>query len=55
MTVLIFSACTRDDLKQIMDGGETNHMTTTLNVYLDVHKVIAWLLNVLTAPGDELD
>ncbi len=55
MSVLIFSAYILYDLKQIMDGGETNYVTATLNVYLDVYNVFVSLLNLLTALGGERD
>jgi modulator of FtsH protease len=55
MSVLIFSAYILYDLKQIIDGGETNYVTATLNVYLDVYNVFVSLLNLLTALGGERD
>lgn len=55
LSVLIFSAYILYDLKQIIDGGETNYVSATLNVYLDVYNVFVSLLNLLTAFGGERD
>ena len=43
MAVLIFSAFILYDLKQVIDGGETNYVTATLAVYLDVYNVFTSL------------
>jgi modulator of FtsH protease len=55
ISVLVFSAYILYDLKQIIDGGETNYVTATLSVYLDVYNVFVSLLNLLTALGGERD
>lgn len=49
MAVLIFSAFIMYDLKRIMDGGETNYVTATLSIYLDVYNVFSSLLQLLMA------
>lgn len=55
MAVLIFSAFILYDLKQVIDGGETNYVTATLAVYLDVYNVFTSLLQLLMALGGASD
>jgi modulator of FtsH protease len=47
MGVVIFSAFILYDLKRIIDGGETNYVTATLAIYLDVYNVFQSLLAIL--------
>ena len=54
MGVVIFSAFILYDLKQIIDGGETNYVTATLSVYLSVYNLFSSLLHLLTALGGEV-
>lgn len=49
MAVLVFSVFIMYDLKRIMDGGETNYVTATLAIYLDVYNVFSSLLQLLMA------
>ena len=50
----IFSAFMLYDLKQIMDGGETNYINATLALYLDIFNVFQSLLALLgMTAGDE--
>ena len=49
MAVGIFSLYLLFDLKRIMDGGETNYITATLAVYLDLYNIFANLLSLLMA------
>ena len=51
----IFSAYMLYDLKQIIDGGETNYITATLALYLDVFNVFQSLLALLGIMGGERD
>ena len=44
LSMAIFSAFMLYDLKQIMDGGETNYISATLTLYLDVINVFQSLL-----------
>jgi modulator of FtsH protease len=53
--VLIFSAYILYDINQIVRGGETNYVTATLKVYLDVYNVFVSLLNLIMAFGGERD
>ena len=51
----LFSAYMLYDLKQIIDGGETNYITATLALYLDIFNVFQSLLALLGIFGGERD
>ncbi len=51
----IFSAYMLYDLKQILDGGETNYISATLALYLDIFNVFQALLALLGIFGGERD
>jgi modulator of FtsH protease len=51
----IFSAFMLYDLKQVMDGGETNYISATLALYLDLFNVFQSLLALLGIFGGERD
>ena len=51
----IFSAFMLYDLKQIIDGGETNYISATLALYLDLFNVFQSLLALLGIFGGERD
>jgi modulator of FtsH protease len=51
----IFSAYMLYDIKQIIDGGETNYITATLALYLDIINVFQSLLALLGIFGGERD
>ena len=53
--IAIFSAYMLYDIKQIMDGGETNYISATLSLYLDVYNVFQSLLALLGIFGGERD
>ena len=53
--VLLFSGYILYDISQIMQGGETNYVTATLAVYLDVYNVFVSLLNLVMAFGGDRD
>lgn len=53
--IAIFSAYMLYDLKQILDGGETNYITATLALYLDLFNVFQALLSLLGIVGGERD
>jgi len=55
LAVLIFSAYMLYDLKRVVDGGETNYVTATLAIYLDVYNVFVHLLSLLGIMGGERD
>ena len=49
----IFSAYMLYDLKQILDGGETNYISATLSLYMDIFNVFQSLLALLGIMGGE--
>ncbi|MCT9812792.1 Bax inhibitor-1 family protein [Acidovorax sp. Be4] len=51
----IFSAFMLYDLKRIMDGGETNYISATLALYLDLFNVFQFMLSLLGIMGGERD
>lgn len=55
MAIGIFSAYMLYDLKQIIDGGETNYISATLALYLDIFNVFQSLLALLGIMGGEKD
>ena len=55
MAIGIFSAYMLFDLKQIVDGGETNYISATLALYLDIINVFQSLLALLGIFGGERD
>ncbi len=55
LAIGIFSAYMLYDLKQIIDGGETNYVSATLALYLDLFNVFQSLLALLGIWGGERD
>jgi modulator of FtsH protease len=55
LAIGIFSAYMLYDLKQIIDGGETNYISATLALYLDIINVFQSLLALLGILGGERD
>ena len=55
VSVLIFSGYILYDIGQIVNGGETNYISATLRVYLDVYNIFVNLLNVLMILGGRRD
>jgi modulator of FtsH protease len=55
LAIGIFSAYLLYDLKQIIDGGETNYITATLALYLDLFNIFQSLLALLGIWGGERD
>jgi modulator of FtsH protease len=51
----LFSAFMVYDLKRVIDGGETNYITATLALYLDIYNVFQSLLSLLGIFGGESD
>jgi modulator of FtsH protease len=52
---LLFSAYLLYDLANIVQGGETNYVSATLAVYLDIYNIFVSLLNLIMAFGGERD
>ena len=55
VTVVIFSAYVLYDINRIVRGGETNYITATLSVYLDIYNIFVSLLHLLLAFTGERD
>jgi len=53
LAIVIFSAFMLVDLQRIVNGGETNYVTATLAVYLDVYNVFSNLLMLLGIFGGD--
>ncbi|ALM83936.1 Bax inhibitor-1/YccA family protein [Bordetella sp. N] len=49
LAVVIFSAFMLVDLQRVVNGGETNYVSATLAIYLDVYNVFSNLLVLLSA------
>ena len=55
VSVLLFSAFLLYDLSNIVNGGETNYISATLKVYLDLYNIFVSLLNLLMAFSGQRD
>jgi len=53
LAIVIFSAYLLFDLKQIIDGGETNYISATLALYLDLFNIFQSLLALLGIMGGD--
>lgn len=51
LAVGIFSAYILYDVQQIVNGGETNYISATLSLYLDVYMIFSHLLALLGLGG----
>ncbi len=47
----LFSAYMLYDLKRVIDGGETNYVSATLAIYLDVYNVFQFVLSLFGLGG----
>jgi FtsH-binding integral membrane protein len=55
IAIAIFSAYILFDVQQIVNGGETNYITATLAIYLDLYNIFANLLQLLGVFGGSRD
>ncbi|HJV73779.1 MAG TPA: Bax inhibitor-1/YccA family protein [Noviherbaspirillum sp.] len=55
LAIAIFSAYILFDVQQIINGGETNYISATLAIYLDVYNIFSNLLALLGIIGGERD
>ena len=53
IAICIFSAYILYDVQRIIQGGETNYITATLSLYLDVYNIFAHMLSLLGIFGGE--
>ena len=51
----VFSAFMLYDVKRVVDGGETNYVTATLHIYMDIYNVFQSLLALLGIFGGSRD
>jgi modulator of FtsH protease len=52
LVIAVFSAYILFDVQRIVNGGETNYVSATLALYLDVYNIFTSLLNLLGLAGD---
>ncbi len=55
LAIAVFSAYLLYDLKQVIDGGETNYISATLAIYLDLFNIFQSLLALLGIFGGDRD
>jgi modulator of FtsH protease len=55
IAIAIFSAYILVDVQRIINGGETNYITATLAIYLDIYNIFVNLLSLLGILGGERD
>jgi modulator of FtsH protease len=55
LAIAIFSAFILVDLQRVIQGGETNYVTATLAIYLNVYIVFTHLLSLLGIMGGDRD
>ena len=53
LAIVIFSAFMLVDLQRVVNGGETNYVSATLAIYLDVYNVFSNLLMLLGIFGGD--
>lgn len=55
IAIAIFSAYILYDVQQVVNGGETNYISATLAIYLDVYNIFVNLLSLLGILGGNRD
>src|SRR5262245_2311431 len=55
LCLAVFSAFMLYDIKRVIDGGETNYVSATLAIYLDIYNVFQSLLMLLGIFGGDRD
>jgi FtsH-binding integral membrane protein len=55
LAIAIFSAYILYDVQQVINGGETNYISATLSIYLDLYNVFVNLLALLGIFGGSRD
>ena len=55
LSMAVFSAFILYDIKRVIDGGETNYISATLAIYLDIYNVFQSLLALLGIFGGDRD
>jgi FtsH-binding integral membrane protein len=49
VAVALFAGYILYDVSQIVNGGETNYVMATLQIYIDIYNIFVHLLNLLLA------
>lgn len=55
IAIAIFSAYILFDVQQVINGGETNYISATLRIYLDIYNIFVNLLSILGIFGGNRD
>jgi modulator of FtsH protease len=55
IAIVIFSAYILYDVQRVVNGGETNYISATLSIYLDLYNIFSNLLALLGIFGGERD
>jgi modulator of FtsH protease len=55
VAIMVFSAYILYDINRIVQGGQTNYISATLAVYLDIYNIFTSLLHILMALSGERD
>ncbi|UVW27648.1 Bax inhibitor-1/YccA family protein [Massilia sp. H6] len=55
LAIGIFSAFLLYDVQRVVNGGETNYISATLSIYLNVYNIFASLLHLLGFAGGDRD
>lgn len=55
VAIAIFSAYLLYDVQQVVNGGQTNYISATLSIYLDVYNIFVNLLSILGIFGGNRD
>jgi modulator of FtsH protease len=55
LAIMIFSAYMLYDVQRVVNGGETNYISATLAIYLDIYNVFTSLLQILGFVGGDKD
>jgi modulator of FtsH protease len=55
VAIAIFSAYLLYDVQQVINGGQTNYISATLSIYLDVYNIFVNLLSILGILGGNRD
>lgn len=53
MAIIIFSAFLLADVQRVINGGETNYISATLSIYLNLYNIFSNLLSLLGVFGGE--
>ncbi len=55
MAMFIFSAFMLTDVQNVVNGGETNYVSATLSIYMNLYNVFSSLLSILGLTGGSRD